>query len=434
MKKRILNNLGLKLLSISLAIVLWFLVVMADNPKDSVTFSNIQVTLLNTELLEEGNKFYEVLEGSDRIRVTVEAPRNVIKELSASDVAAEADISRLTEVNTVPISLQVLNDEVEILDIRGSRDSVRLNVEEKASKWVGVRCTTIGSVAENYIISSSKVDQTRIEISGPISAVERISYAGLEIDVSDATTNVSGNPDIHFYDAEGKQVDDTNIVKNAQTMHVEIEVLATKEVPVEAIPTGTPAEGHLATGVVVCDPPTVLIAGTPTVLADLSKLTIAERELDITDKDGDLVKDVDIRKYLDKVKLADGEFNGIVNVTVYIEPIVERNLTLAQSNITLINLPEGLEWEFTHEQETYRLRISGLDDAVSAVNQAEVKGTIDIGAWMADRNVEELTPGEYEMPVAFTLPGNVEQENEVRVRVNIRELNEIENGQNEGED
>ena len=92
MKKRILNNLGLKLLSISLAIVLWFLVVMADNPKDSVTFSNIQVTLLNTELLEEGNKFYEVLEGSDRIRVTVEAPRNVIKELSASDVAAEADI------------------------------------------------------------------------------------------------------------------------------------------------------------------------------------------------------------------------------------------------------------------------------------------------------------------------------------------------------
>ena len=191
MKKRILNNLGLKLLSISLAIVLWFLVVMADNPKDSVTFSNIQVTLLNTELLEEGNKFYEVMEGSDRIRVTVEAPRNVIKELSASDVAAEADISRLTEVNTVPISLQVLNDEVEILDIRGSRDSVRLNVEEKASKWVGVRCTTIGSVAENYIISSSKVDQTRIEISGPISAVERISYAGLEIDVSDATTNVS---------------------------------------------------------------------------------------------------------------------------------------------------------------------------------------------------------------------------------------------------
>ena len=289
-------------------------------------------------------------------------------------------------------------------------------------------------MAEGYIIGNAKLEQNRIEITGPQSVVDSIKSAGIEIDVTGATSNVSGNADIHFYDAEGELVDDSDIAKNTSSMHVEVPVLATKEVPVEAIPTGTPAEGHLATGVVVCDPPTVLIAGTPTVLADLSKLTIAERELDITDKDGDLVKDVDIRKYLDKVKLADGEFNGIVNVTVYIEPIVERNLTLAQSNITLINLPEGLEWEFTHEQETYRLRISGLDDAVSAVNQAEVKGTIDIGAWMADRNVEELTPGEYEMPVAFTLPGNVEQENEVRVRVNIRELNEIENGQNEGEE
>lgn len=52
MKRKILNNLGLKLLSVVLAIVFWFLVVMADNPKDSVSFSNIQVNLINTELLE----------------------------------------------------------------------------------------------------------------------------------------------------------------------------------------------------------------------------------------------------------------------------------------------------------------------------------------------------------------------------------------------
>ena len=138
MRKKILNNLGLKLLSVVLAIVFWFLVVMADNPKDSVSFSNIQVNLINTELLEKGNKFYEVLENSDRIRVTVEAPRNVIQELSASDIVAEADVSRLTEVNTVPISFRVLNDEVEILDISGSRDAVQLNVEQKASNWVSV--------------------------------------------------------------------------------------------------------------------------------------------------------------------------------------------------------------------------------------------------------------------------------------------------------
>ena len=232
MRKKILNNLGLKLLSVVLAIVFWFLVVMADNPKDSVSFSNIQVNLINTELLEKGNKFYEVLENSDRIRVTVEAPRNVIQELSASDIVAEADVSRLTEVNTVPISFRVLNDEVEILDISGSRDAVQLNVEQKASNWVSVVCDTRGDVAEGYIIGSTKLEQNRIEITGPQSVVESIKSAGIEIDVTGATSNVSGNADIHFYDAEGELVDDSDIAKNTSSMHVEVQVLATKEVQI----------------------------------------------------------------------------------------------------------------------------------------------------------------------------------------------------------
>ena len=339
MRRKILNNLGLKLLSVVLAIVFWFLVVMADNPKDSVAFSNIQVNLINTELLEKGNKFYEVLEGSDRIRVTVEAPRNVIQELSASDIVAEADVSRLTEVNTVPISFRVLNDEVEILDISGSRDAVQLNVEQKASNWVSVVCDTRGDVAEGYIIGNAKLEQNRIEITGPQSVVDSIKSAGIEIDVTGATSNVSGNADIHFYDAEGELVDDSDIAKNTSSMHVEVPVLATKEVPVEAAFTGVPAEGYLVTGVVQCEPSSVMIAGTASALAEISRISIPERELDITDQEGSLERVIDIRKYLDNASLADSSFNGRVTATVYIEPMVERTLVISRSNLTVTNLP-----------------------------------------------------------------------------------------------
>lgn len=403
----------------ALAIVFWFLVIMADNPKDSVSFSNIQVNLINTELLEKGNKFYEVLEGSDRIRVTVEAPRNVIQDLNASDIVAEADVSRLTEVNTVPISFRMLNDEVEILDISGSRDAVRLNVEEKASKWVNVICDTRGEVAEGYITGNTKLDQTRIEITGPQSVVESIKNAGIEIDVTGAITNVSGNADVHFYDAEGELVDDSNIVKNANIMHVEVQVLATKEVPVEALYAGTPAEGYQATGVVECEPSSVTIAGTASALAEISKITILERELDITEATNNVEKVIDIRKYLDNASLVDSSFNGRVTATVYIEPIVDRTLVIPQRNITLLNMPEGYEWEFAEEQETYRLRISGLEEAVSAVNQSIVQGTIDINAWMREENMRELTDGVYEIGVEFVLPGDVSIGSEISVKVNI---------------
>lgn len=421
-KRKILNNLGLKLLSIALAIVFWFLVVIANNPKDSVSFSNIQVNLINTELLEKGNKFYEVLESSDRIRVTVEAPRNVVQELNASDIVAEADVSRLTEVNTIPISFRVLNDDIEILSITGSRDAVLLNVEEKASKWVNVSCDARGDVAEGYIVFNTKLDQTRIEITGPQSVVENIRNAGIEIDVTGATTNVSGNADIHFYDAEGEVVDDSDIVKNADSMHVEVQVLATKEVPVEAAFAGAPEEGYLATGVVECEPSSVMLAGTASALAEISKISIPEKELDITGESGNVEKVVDIRKYLENASLADGSFNGRVTVTVHIEPVVERTLVLSQRNITLVNLPEGYEWGFTEENETYRVRISGLDEAMAAVNQNTVQGTIDIGAWMTAGNMQELTTGGYEIPVSIALPDGVSAENEISVRVNIVKL------------
>ena len=51
-RNRLLNNLGLKLTSVIIAIILWFIVAMVYNPKDSVSFSNIQVNLINTDLLE----------------------------------------------------------------------------------------------------------------------------------------------------------------------------------------------------------------------------------------------------------------------------------------------------------------------------------------------------------------------------------------------
>ena len=79
MKKKILHNWVLKLASLLLAFVLWFLVVQIDDPSDSTTFYNVPVNLTNTELLEKENKVYEVLNGTDTIRVTVRAPRSVIR-------------------------------------------------------------------------------------------------------------------------------------------------------------------------------------------------------------------------------------------------------------------------------------------------------------------------------------------------------------------
>ena len=103
MRKKLTHNLGLKLASLVLAFILWFLVVQINDPKDTERFTNVQVKLINTELLEKEGKVYEVLDNTDKVSVTVSAPRSIIDQMRASDIVAEADVSRLTDINTIAI-------------------------------------------------------------------------------------------------------------------------------------------------------------------------------------------------------------------------------------------------------------------------------------------------------------------------------------------
>lgn len=423
-RRRLLNNLGLKLVSVILAVVLWFMVVMISNPKDSVTFSGIPVNLIHTELLEEEEKLYEVLNDTDKVRVTVEAPRKVIDQLRSSDIVAEADVSRLTEVNTIAINCSVLNSAVEVSSITSSPDVVQLNVEDKATKWVNVKPYTTGEVAEGYMIYSKVSDQTRMEISGPESVIEQIDHAGLEMDVTGATDNVSGNVEIRFYDNARNLVDDADVIKNADSMHMVVTVLALKEVPVEVTVTGEPADGYLLTGGVECEPSTVVLAGTVSALADVNKVNVF---MDITEESADVEKIINLRPYLDSgIRFADSSFDGRVRASVHIEASVERTLTIPGRNVTVQNLPEGFELEFPELQQTYRLRISGLSAATAAVEQSMVQGTLDIAAWMREQNMTELTAGVYDIPVDFEVPGDVVIENEVIARVTIKAVEEEE--------
>ena len=103
---------------------------------------------------------------------------------------------------------------------------------------------------------------------------------------------------------------------------------------------------------------------------------------------------------------------------------MERTLTIPGRNVSVQNLPEGFELEFGEGQLTYRLRISGLNNAVTAVEQSTVQGRLDISAWMQEQNMSELREGTYDIPVVFELPGNVTIENGISAKVTISRENE----------
>lgn len=422
MKKLLTRNLGLKLASLLLAFVLWFLVAQIYDPKDTVTFNNIQVRLINTELLDEEGKVYEVLDNSNLVRVTVTGPQSIVKsELRRSDIVAEADMSKLTDINTIAITYYCENISNDSVEIKGNHDSVRLNVEDKTSKWIKLESNTIGDVASGYMIGNVTLDQTNIEVTGPKSAISQVDHAGVDINVMDSTTSLSANVDIKLYDADDNELVLESVKKNVDSAYMTVEVLATKEVPVEIEYMGVPEDGYMATGEVESSVPTVRIAGTVSTLVGISAITVPEDRMNITGQSDNLVDIINLKEYLPaNVRLADKSFDGKITATVYIEPIVSKDLTVAAENISVTGVPDGMEAEITSTAEEYNITVSGLSRDVSILHDSSVTGILNLTQWMEDNGVEELTPGTYTIPVTFNLTEDITVTPDINIHIRLK--------------
>ena len=407
LKKKLLHNWGLKIASVFLAFVIWFIVAQVGDPKDTRSYGNIQVRLVNTELLTEQNKYYAVMDGTDNVKVSVTAPTSVFQTLRASDIVAEADVSKLTDINTIAITYYALNANAESISFEGDHDVVQLDVENRISKWIRVQSQAVGTVAEGYVIGRTSADQTSINVSGPESSVNLVNSAYAELNVEGATNDSSANVEIVLRDREGNVLDLGNIEMSADHVLMSAEVLATKEVPVYVNYVGTPADGYMVVGSAQQDVDRILIAGTVANLARVSRINIDAEKVDVTNATEDVEVNLNVKDFLpDSVRLADPEYNGRIVITVSVKASRERTLEIAPTNISIVNLPEGLDAALPEEEEErlpVTLRVFGLRENVNALRAASITGTADVAAWMNQNNVRQLEPGRYEIPVTFNV-------------------------------
>lgn len=417
------NNWGLKLISLSIAFALWFVVISINDPVDDKTFQNIKVNLVHTEVLTDKGKVYEVLEGTNQLRsISFEAPKSIREKIEAGDIIAEADFNEMTSTDTVPIRFSCPKYGNNVTDISGNISYVKLRVEEKTSKWIDIKYKLIGEVAEGYVVSENNVtlDQNRLEITGPASKVAEVARAVVEVNVKDISNNISVRSNVQLRNADGGKVNYDSIKQSINDVKVEVVVFATKTVPVEYQVMGEPEKGYMLTGEIDTTPESVVIAGPTLMLNNTNALVVPAEELDITGATENFVKDINLRKFLTGgIVFADKAFDGKAKVTVYVEKIAELELDITQLNLQITNKPMNKLVEYKADAEIPKLRIEGLDRYVSAVNADSVRGIIDVQAWMNEQQMEDLPSGTYQLPVAFVLNSKIKQVEPVMVTLEV---------------
>ena len=419
MGKKLTNNWGLKLIAILFALILWFAVINVDDPVVSETFKNVPVQLINTEVLTEAGMTYEILENSAVVEtITIYGPRTLVESLNENDIIAKADINDITVANTVAINVSVdARNSSKITNIRSSLDCVKLNIEESKNKQIVINATTTGKLASGYIVGGIELDQNRIRISGPESVVSKIATAKVNVDVTESSSDVATYGTVRLYDKDGVEIQSDLLVKSTDKVHINVNVVPTKYVPVRFQLAGTPAEGYgVVEDKITCDIMTVLIAGETEVLRDVSEIVISGEELSIegTTEEQEFV--VALKNYLpDNIILGDKEYDGKATIKVPVEEIV---VELLQSNITIKNIPEGIQVNLVEVPDYTELEVTGVVSKVREVMTNGVAGIVDMNAVLPSTGLSAWLEGTYEVELDLSVPKNVEH-TPIKVKIEV---------------
>jgi YbbR domain-containing protein len=170
MRRHVLHNLGLKLVSLLFATGLWWLV-SSEPPAEAAV--KVPIVFLNMP-----NDLEISSETIPAAEIRVRGPERIVRRLEPSMVHAEIDLTgmkpgeRTFDLTSNQISLP---DKLQAVQIVPSQ--IHLAFDVRARRRVPVRPRWVGSFAGGYRIGRVEADPPTVEVVGPRRAVESIESA-----------------------------------------------------------------------------------------------------------------------------------------------------------------------------------------------------------------------------------------------------------------
>lgn len=374
MKQILARNIGLKILSLLLAVLLWVLIMNIDDPYITKTIDNIVVTKMNTNAVEENNKMYDV-ESGETATIKVRGKQSVIENLSRNDFVAVADFKLMSMTYAVPIQISLketsryTENDVEIMK---QTEMMSLTLEDADSQTFRINVVTTGTEREGYYTAEAIATPNLIQISGSKKQIAKIKEVVVEVDVEGKEDSFQVTKTPVAYDENGYMVDSSKLVFETTEVQVDVTLLPTKEISLYVTQEGTPYYGYECTSIVY-KPERITIAGTE---EDLSSIYMLRIPFNVDGHKDTIISDISIEEYLDEKYILVDE-NKSVAVTAKIEKLDSKDIMVRTSDISVKNLSEEYEVVFI-TQGTITLRAAGLTEVLEQLNASDLKPYINL--------------------------------------------------------
>lgn len=385
----IFHNLGIKLLSLVGAVIVWFTIINIDDPYKTKNFL-VQVETINESAIQSVNKVYEITSG-EIASVKVGGKRSVIDKLDATDIRATADLSNLSPVNAVAIQPSLRRKVSSEVTLECTQ-VLKVSLEEMATKQLKITVVTEGSPADGYSIGNCTAKPNMIQVTGGKSTIKRIESVKVFLNVEGVSEDFSSRLEPVAYDANDEVVKSDTLRFGEQKIRVKAKVLDNKTIPVRVDVSGKPADGYVYVET-ECLPQEIEIAGSERKMKAVSELRIPVDITGLTDQSSQLEKTVQASAYLPEGITVSEEYESI-SIKITIEQLVERTVQIKASDITFRNLADNLIAEVKEPDKMLSLVVAGRASVLNGLPDTALNVYVDCSG---------LAEGTRQVPVQMDL-------------------------------
>ena len=394
----VMRDIGWKLLSVVIAVTLWFMVINIEHPVDTRTYMQTIKFENEDQLVAQG---LTIRGRSDlenmKVSIKVKAQRTSLDRLSQykGNIKATVDLQKAVGYeNGETLSLPV---EIKLPEVAGSSfeivnktpQTVELTIEDLISRRQKVEPILSGSLSSGYLFDSATVTPETVTVTGARSIVETVTQvrANVNLDGLDNSTNVTVTPEA--CDATGNVVKGVAIAESQVT--VRLNIGQSKKVALVGNAIGIPASGY-AVGAVTVTPQTIELQGSSESLINISEIHLPD--VDVYDAARSVTKSYAVKDILPAGLTLKGDSPASIQVRVEIKPEGRGSVSIPTSSITG---GESLAPDLAYTFDSDTISID-----VQRIGQSGIVSPSDVTASADFTNITD--PGKYTLRVNVILP------------------------------
>ncbi|MCL2159547.1 MAG: hypothetical protein FWH48_09090 [Oscillospiraceae bacterium] len=370
-------DLPLKILSVIMAIFIWFWIIGLETQVTRKNFASILVHAVNVNDMKSKYGFSMLDDREIYIDVILEGKSVDLNKLKASDIYAYIDLSNVAQAGEISLPIEIREmDNVSVF--YQSQSSMLQYIDVASSRNIPVNAKIVQMVtSSDFDIGELVKRPDTIAVYGPKGILDTLDHALVNISLGSETINRSTKVTEKFIlvNKEGEEVKNQYVTtKEITAIDIEIPVTMTKEVPLALNYKHDYYNSKNAA--VTITPEKIEIKGPPDEIARIESIGLKE-QIDEKKYEADttITSPIVLPEGIESLsgETAQIEIKFIDPETKYI------TVSTRQNSNFMVTGPKGAEYHI--KEDSIKIKILGPRESVQKTNSSGISVRLDLSAY-----------------------------------------------------